>query len=203
MKTKIFFITILLICMTSHGYAEKIFLKNGSIVQGDLVENTGYAVRIKIGDEVRTIFATDIARILGDDEDVFAKTEQEKKDEKLYDEKKELVLRLLKANKAMENINLLFKQLLDQASPETYEKLKKIFKLDEIIEEIVPIYIKHYSLDELKDVVNFYNSPSGIKHIETTPIVMEETMRAAFEYFQKHGQEFMQKQETKDNINSK
>lgn len=181
--------------MSTYCYAAKLFLKNGSIVEGEIIENTGYAVRVKIGDKERTIFSTDILRIVREDEELFGKTKEEKEAEKLYAEKKELVLRLLTANQAMEGINLFFKQLIDQAPKETHEELKKIFKINEIMDQVVPIYIKHYSIEELRDIVNFYTSPSGVKHVKITPIIMEETMRTTYEYFQKRGEDYKKKLE--------
>ena len=192
MKRKIFFTLIFLMLITSWGYGETIFLKNGKMIKGEILEDSDSGINVKQDGQVQTIYRYQILRIVKDGEDVFGLTEQEKEAEKKAAEKRELVLRLMEANKARENINIVFQQIISEAPEETREELKKIFKTDEIIERVVPIYEKYYTIDELREIVNFYKSPAGSKHVRISPTIMEETLRSAFEYFQEKADEFPQ-----------
>ena len=49
--------------------------------------------------------------------------------------------------------------------------------VDEIIEEIVPLYARHFTTDELRQLAVFYKSPVGAKMLATMPQIMSESMQ--------------------------
>lgn len=57
-------------------------------------------------------------------------------------------------------------------------------------EDMVVIYDKHFTHQEIKDLIRFYESPTGKKMIEKTPVVMKEFMEAMMS---KHLPEFKKK----------
>ncbi len=58
------------------------------------------------------------------------------------------------------------------------EETKKYMdeKFPELIERFVPVYAKHFTRDEVKGLISFYNSPLGMKTIKELPLVSRESM---------------------------
>ncbi|WLI90168.1 DUF2059 domain-containing protein [Massilia sp. R2A-15] len=48
--------------------------------------------------------------------------------------------------------------------------------MDELANEMVPLYARHYTVDELHQMAAFYRSPVGVKMMATMPEVMGESM---------------------------
>ena len=48
--------------------------------------------------------------------------------------------------------------------------------VDEMVAEIVPIYARNFTVDEIKHIIAFYNSPAGAKLLRVMPQMMNETM---------------------------
>jgi uncharacterized protein len=60
------------------------------------------------------------------------------------------------------------------------EKLAKKIDYRELAEEMMmPSYNKHFTVSELKDLITFYNSPTGKKFIEATPEILSESAKAS------------------------
>jgi len=54
--------------------------------------------------------------------------------------------------------------------------------IQQLIEDItVSVYDKHFSADELRDLVAFYKSPTGRKVMEVTPVMLSESATKASE----------------------
>ena len=49
--------------------------------------------------------------------------------------------------------------------------------MDELIAEIVPLYARHFSVAEIRQIAAFYKTPVGKKMISTMPVVMNEAMQ--------------------------
>jgi len=58
---------------------------------------------------------------------------------------------------------------------EFWAKAEKEMDVRELIELIIPVYDKYYTLDDLKAVNAFYESPSGQKILSTLPQVSKES----------------------------
>jgi hypothetical protein len=56
---------------------------------------------------------------------------------------------------------------------------------DELVNLVVPIYQKHFSEEEIAELLRFYRSPTGMKVTETLPQVMQESMLAGQEWGQR------------------
>src|SRR5512138_3725849 len=63
---------------------------------------------------------------------------------------------------------------------------------DELVEMVVPIYAKHLSPQDVKDLIAFYESPAG-KHLTAAqPLILQESMAAGQAWGQKIAQELVQ-----------
>ena len=59
------------------------------------------------------------------------------------------------------------------------EKFAQKLNLDAMIEEIsIAVYDKHYTLEEVRDLIAFYKSPTGQKSIKLMTPIMSDTMQA-------------------------
>lgn len=68
-----------------------------------------------------------------------------------------------------------------------WEKLAKRMDAREMLELAVPVYDKHYTLEDIRAVNAFYASPVGQKVLAATPLVMQETMAIGQEWGSRHG----------------
>ncbi|MGA8439032.1 MAG: DUF2059 domain-containing protein [Candidatus Sulfotelmatobacter sp.] len=60
------------------------------------------------------------------------------------------------------------------------EDLIKNFPLDEMLNDMIPIYQRHFSKSEIEALTAFYSSPPGQKFLHEMPAVTAETMRAVY-----------------------
>lgn len=99
--------------------------------------------------------------------------------------KAQLISDLIDASGARENMNQMFGQIVSQASPQDSDKLRGLFNVDEVIAQLVPIYDRYFTEEELKGLVTFYRSALGRKLLMVTPQIMQDSMETSMAYFQK------------------
>jgi hypothetical protein len=56
-----------------------------------------------------------------------------------------------------------------------FERIQKA-SLAEVMQGAAPIYARHFTAGELRDLINFYNSPTGQKALKELPQVMSEIL---------------------------
>jgi len=67
-------------------------------------------------------------------------------------------------------------------------------------DEMVSIYSRHFTHEEVKDLIKFYESPLGRKFIEVTPALQNELMNAMMtKYMPEFQEKLMQKMDELDN----
>ncbi len=98
--------------------------------------------------------------------------------------KQELIMRFIEANGTREGMIKILNQLIQEAPAAEQEQLKSLLKVDDIIKELVPIYDRYYTEDDLKELVTFYKGPTGQKAISVTPKIMQEATQVMVKYFQ-------------------
>lgn len=59
---------------------------------------------------------------------------------------------------------------------EFWDDFQKDFKTDEIVELIIPIYAKRFTLPELQKINAFYDTPQGKKLAQQLPDITKESM---------------------------
>lgn len=63
----------------------------------------------------------------------------------------------------------------------------------DILDLLLPIYQKHFTEEDLKATITFYETPAGQKLALKSPIVMREAMQAGQQWGAKIGEEFVKK----------
>ena len=189
MRLRVLFIIFALVFLPAGVGAEKIYLKNGQVFQGKVTKDTGYSIQImQQGGFPKTFFMDEVDRIepdqTGPEGTAGGANGNEDVTEAITDEKRNLIFRLMEANGARQSMSQIFNQIIAQAPAEAQGKYRGLFKVDEVISRLVPIYAKYYTTEDLKALITFYKSPLGQKHIGVTPFVLEESMKETVKYFQ-------------------
>ncbi len=96
---------------------------------------------------------------------------------------KEDVIRLLEVTESIALSKQMLLPMLDtlsQTNPEIpqeiWKRLYDSFDADLIISEIVPLYLKYFTHEDIKNMLDFYTSPTGEKTIEIMPALIQESM---------------------------
>ena len=66
------------------------------------------------------------------------------------------------------------------------EEIAKSFPVDEMIEDMVPVYQKHLTKVNVDAMIAFYSSPTGKKLLRELPALMAEGVQAAYPRIQKN-----------------
>ena len=105
----------------------------------------------------------------------------------------EKMLRLTGVEKLSEQIaNQMLTSLRTQLPqvPETFwTKFQQKMNTRDLIEKIIPVYDKYYTIEDLKAINAFYETSAGQKVISALPQLMQETLKIGEEWGQKIGQE--------------
>jgi hypothetical protein len=99
-------------------------------------------------------------------------------------ETKELVRTLLEANGMRASMIRIFEDIISQAPAESQKDLRAVLKGDAIIDNMIPVYAKHFTNEEIKELIGFYKSPIGVKNLSMTPVLMTEIMQVSQKYFE-------------------
>ena len=205
---KIAFIVIAFFLFVSIALAETVILKGGGRVDGQIVEKTDKLLKINVRGVTLSYDASDIESIEGGAasktpqnpsavispvqrtpllpsiQESTASSPQSSGDELNGMTKDRLIIALIEASGARDKLNEVLSQAMAQTSPEQSEKLRQLFNIDEMINQVAPIYDKYFTEDELKDLTRFYKSSLGRKLFMVTPLIIEESTQASLAYFQ-------------------
>ncbi|MBN1899299.1 MAG: DUF2059 domain-containing protein [Spirochaetes bacterium] len=69
--------------------------------------------------------------------------------------------------------------------------LEKVNK-EALIELIIPVYDKHLTHEDIKELIKFYKSPLGKKLISVMPIITQESYSAGYEWGKKLAEQVME-----------
>ena len=73
--------------------------------------------------------------------------------------------------------------LRDPQIPERFvQRFIERFDPDELINRIVPVYDKYYTREDVKQIIQFFETPLGRKFLETSPQLMQESMTVGQQY---------------------
>ena len=183
----IFVIAVILsVSLASAVMAETIYLKNGTTVEGKIITDEPSRIQVDIGGIPKTISRGEIERISKGIEEESVMDLKDKPVKALKDipeSKRALIKRFLEANGARESMGRTFSQIMATAPAESQKMLKDTLRVDDLITQMIPLYDKYYSEQELKELIVFYSSPIGKKLIQITPFLMKDVMDTSGAYF--------------------
>lgn len=192
MKTLCLMAVALFVCALPL-HAAVLHLNNGSIVNGRVIERTAERIKMDVGGVVLTYYADEISSIQGDENVELAPVSaavppaprRELSSSSAVD-KKALVLKFVElfGTKAAMTQNL--DQMIASLPPDQAESFRKAFSVTEIIDLLVPLYEKHFSVEDLQAYIEFYSSPAGRKLVTSIPSIMQESVAVSSRYFEEN-----------------
>ncbi|HEX9934648.1 MAG TPA: DUF2059 domain-containing protein [bacterium] len=115
-------------------------------------------------------------------------------------EKREDIKRLMvltgAGNIGMQVMNQLtesFKKSLPQVPNGFWDDYMAEVDASSLVQLCVPIYERHLSHSDIKELIRFYESPAGQRLIKVLPVIMQESMEAGQRWGQEIGQKAVQK----------
>ena len=101
-------------------------------------------------------------------------------------EKRELILKFIDVFGTRRTMEQNLKAMFEDMGPDDPQakKFKENVRVDEIIEELIPLYDKNFNEDQLKAFIAFYSSPDGKKLLDTIPILMRDSVDISAKYFE-------------------
>jgi hypothetical protein len=102
---------------------------------------------------------------------------------KVSPEKDKLIRRVLEVTgvqKAMHQASSGVITSLKRSQPDVPEefwtRLEKTFGIQDLLEQLIPVYDKHYSKKDLDGILTFYETPLGQKLLRVMPQAMQESI---------------------------
>jgi hypothetical protein len=80
------------------------------------------------------------------------------------------------------------KLMMPRVEEKFWDKYRQLISLDELRDRLVYVYDKHYTSDELNDLLKFYDSPVGKKVSDNAVPILRESMDIAQDLSKRAGQ---------------
>ncbi|SMC53480.1 DUF2059 domain-containing protein [Pedobacter nyackensis] len=91
---------------------------------------------------------------------------------------------------------IMFKQQKSEIPAAFWDELEQSLtksSFDHLLEMLLPVYQKHMSEQDLKELIAFYQSPVGKKLAEKTPFIVADSMQAGQVWGKKLGEDIIKK----------
>lgn len=102
----------------------------------------------------------------------------------------------------MENMIATWKKSAPEVPNDFWDDYMKDVKPETLVDLTIPIYIKHYSDEEILQLIEFYKTPLGKKVIEQMPLIAQESYAVGSEWGKKLGEQAVKKLTEKGYIRS-
>ena len=77
-----------------------------------------------------------------------------------------------------------FRQASPNLPPDMFKEMLAEMKAEDLEEDIIPIYLKHFTADDIKHLIAFYESPFGKKVTRVMPQILQESNEAGMNWGQ-------------------
>lgn len=104
---------------------------------------------------------------------------------------KEAIMSMMEKSGAISTSEKMVDQLFtmfEQQNPKNKDmlnKLKNKFDVKDLLNEMIPVYQKYYSAEDIENLNKFYATPTGQKMIKTMPDIAKESMVVSQQWAQK------------------
>jgi len=98
----------------------------------------------------------------------------------------------------IDNMKTVYKDIPE----EFWDEFKKELTTKDWIDMFIPVYEKFYSNDEIKELIQFYQSPIGKKVVSNTPLIMQESMQIGQIWGQKLREKLAERMKAKGYLSS-
>jgi len=94
---------------------------------------------------------------------------------------------------AMQGMVDLYKQRMTSVPPDFWEQFQTAANAGDLLDMMVPIYDRHYSLEEIQALIAFYESPIGRKFVAEQPVMVKESMAVGAAWGREVGAKILKK----------
>ena len=102
----------------------------------------------------------------------------------------------------MDKMIATFKKSTPTVSDEFWNEFMKDVKPETLIDLMIPIYAKHYSDEDVIQLIDFYRTPLGKKVIEKLPLISQESYQVGAEWGKKLGAQAVKQLQEKGYLQS-
>lgn len=171
-------ILFIFVCAAS---ADMLYLKDGTKIQGKVLRKTDFSIVFEYEGVPRTYYQYEYEKLVEGEEPGVSPAVKTQGDQSAV--KRDLVLKVMDAIGARENMERSFSDILAKVPAENRAKYEEILKVDDLLDRIIPIYSKYYTENELGEIVTFFRSSTGKKYMQMTPQIVGESLQEALKYF--------------------
>jgi uncharacterized protein len=194
---KLFFIFIFVVLLSGISSAETVYLKGGEKIDGKITTQTSDQIKIEVNGVARTYYMDEIDRIEGKSGEAATATQAPSSFEEIapaaqasssttptVSDKRQLVLKYIKVSGVKDSMERTFEKIIADAPEDQRAQLKGVLKIDDIIEQLIPIYGRYFTENDLKELILFYESPVGKKLLESAPLILKDSMETSIKYLE-------------------
>ena len=211
---RIFFACVIgMLFVSGLAAADTVRLKNGNVVEGKILEKTAEKITMDIGGVTLTYYADEIDSLnpsassataaalpvvpaeaagavpqaqMAAPVDAPKTTWGAGSEDVATMSKDQLIRKFVQIYGVKENMQANFDQMTASLKPEQAQAFRTSVKVDEIIEQLVPVYDQHFSADDLRAYIHFYSSPEGKKLVQALPLLMKDSVDVSMKYLDAH-----------------
>lgn len=180
-------------------HAEILFLKNGTAINAKILEQDKKKMKVEFNGQTVTYYMDEIQSVNGKPltdpvtppaQSGAVSVPSNSKVSNLMDHsqitsKRELIKKFIDVFGTRENMSQNFERMLISMPPKKSEEIRKILNVDEVIDNLVPLYDKYFTQEELESYIAFYSSAQGQKFLKAIPQIMKESVDVNIDYFKK------------------
>jgi len=94
-----------------------------------------------------------------------------------------LATEIIELSGSKEQFKLFLDAFLKNVSERRANAIKGLVDVNEFCDRMIPLYKKHFSVTEMQDLIDFYNSDTGQKLIRLNPTLFKEGSEIGEQYF--------------------
>ena len=158
-------------------------MNDGRVLEEKIIERGPHYVITEKNGMTNKYFVGQISSIESEEDKNVLQAPAPVYEESKKDLKQRLIYLAIDTSGVRASLEKTAEQMITQAPAEDREKIRKLFNVDEIIDRIAPLYDKYYTIDDLKKIIRFYQSPTGRRVLEVTPHIMQDTVEVSKRYF--------------------
>jgi hypothetical protein len=114
-------------------------------------------------------------------------------------EKLEAIERLLEVSGEADLMKQGMLAMIDQMRPalaelpqEFFDEFKKAVLGDDLVTMVIPVYDRHFTLEEIEELTYFYESPIGVKLVKKQPLIQQDGMGVGQRWGEQKAAEIME-----------
>lgn len=195
MNPRILIALIVMVMITIKVQADIITLKDGRMINARVIEQDEKKMKIEENGEIVTYSKDEIQSVNGiplksvvasskvaeNDQPVSVPAMEEPKPSGLS--KRALIRKFIDVFGTRENMTQNFESMIATLPPDKAQEVRKILNVDEVIDNIMPLYDKYFTQADLESYVAFFSSERGQKFLKALPLIMKESVDVNIEYF--------------------